>query len=84
MPFKRMWYLSLADRLKTLYQSECTIRPMRWHIEHLNEGENVHPSDVEAWKHLQIMYPNFAANIKNIYFGLCTLHFNPFGKYMRQ
>ncbi|CAA7029818.1 unnamed protein product [Microthlaspi erraticum] len=82
--FKRMWYLPLADRLKRLYQSERTARAMRWHQDHSSDGEIAHPSDAEAWKHFQTVYPSFASESRNVYLGLSTDGFNPFGRHGRQ
>ena len=45
VPYKRMWYLPLVDRLKRLYQCECTAGVMCWHKEHSNEGSIAHPLD---------------------------------------
>ncbi|XP_019082497.1 PREDICTED: uncharacterized protein LOC109125373 [Camelina sativa] len=80
IPYQRMWYLPLADRLKRLYQSERTAAAMRWHAEHEFTGEISHPSDAEAWKHFHSLYPEFANEARNVYLGLCTDGFNPFGK----
>ena len=41
----------------------------------------VHPSDSEAWKHLDACYPSFAAEPRNVRLGLCTDGFSPFGQY---
>jgi len=38
-----------------------------------------HPSDGESWKHFNKVYPNFASEPRNVYLGLCTDGFNPFG-----
>ncbi|WZZ75342.1 hypothetical protein YC2023_086712 [Brassica napus] len=84
VPFKRMWYLPLTKRLQRLYQSERTTQPMRWHAEHSTNGEIRHPSDAKAWKHFQSKYPDFAYERRNIYLGLCTDGFSPFGKSGRQ
>ncbi|XP_048622406.1 uncharacterized protein LOC125591721 [Brassica napus] len=75
-----MWYLPITDRLKRLYQSEQTAASMRWHAEHEFTGEISHPSDAEAWKHFRNVYSDFAAEARNVYLGLCTDGFNPFGK----
>ncbi|KAL0337718.1 UNVERIFIED_CONTAM: hypothetical protein Scaly_2046900 [Sesamum calycinum] len=32
-----------------------------------------HPSDVEAWKHFDRMYPKFAEEPRNVRLGLCTI-----------
>ncbi|KAL1224623.1 hypothetical protein V5N11_000952 [Cardamine amara subsp. amara] len=34
IPYKRMWYLPITERLKRLYTSHRTAEPMRWHAEH--------------------------------------------------
>ncbi|XP_056847467.1 uncharacterized protein LOC130498122 [Raphanus sativus] len=80
VPYQRMWYLPIKDRLKRLYQSAKTAASMRWHAEHdQKEGEINHPSDAKAWKHLNSVYPDFASNPRNVYLGLCTDGFSPFG-----
>ena len=80
-----MWYLPIKDRLKRLYQSEKTAAAMRWHAEHTQmEGEINHPSDAKAWKHLNSVYPDFASNPRNVYLGLYTDGFSPFGMFGRQ
>ncbi|XP_013617848.1 PREDICTED: uncharacterized protein LOC106324422 [Brassica oleracea var. oleracea] len=85
VPYQRMWYLPITDRLKRLYQSEKTAASMRWHAEHTQkEGEINHPSDAKAWKHLNSVHKDFASNIRNVYLGLCTDGFSPFGMSGRQ
>ena len=34
VPYQRMWYLPITDRIKRLYQSERITGAMRWHAEH--------------------------------------------------
>ena len=85
VPYKRMWYLPLTERLKRFYQSERTVQPIRWHAEHsTDDGQIRHPSDAKTWKHFQSTYPEFAHERRNVYLGLCTNGFNPFGKHGRQ
>ena len=80
VPFQRMWYMPITDRLQRLYQSEQTAQHMRWHADHQSaEGEIKHPSDAKAWKHFQSLYPGFAAEKRNVYLALCTDGFKPFG-----
>ncbi|XP_010501566.1 PREDICTED: uncharacterized protein LOC104778843 [Camelina sativa] len=81
VPYKRMWYLPITERLKRLYQSERMASPMRWHAKHNANGEITHPSDAEAWRHFQSVYPDFAYEPRNVYLGLSTDGFNPFGKH---
>lgn len=84
IPYKRMWYLPITDRLKRLYQSKHTADAMRWHGEHNSNGEIAHPSDAKAWQHFQSVYPSFASERRNVYLGLSTDGFNPFGSHGRQ
>lgn len=78
--YRQMFYLPVADRLKRLYRSGNTAKDMRWHAEHFaSDGEMCHPSDGEAWKHFNKVFPDFASNPRNVYLGLCTDGFNPFG-----
>ncbi|CAA7031818.1 unnamed protein product [Microthlaspi erraticum] len=78
--YRQMFYLPVADRLKRLYLSGNTAKHMRWHATHIaSDGEMCHPSDGEAWKHFNKVFPDFASNPKNVYLGLCTDGFNPFG-----
>ncbi|KAL0454856.1 UNVERIFIED_CONTAM: hypothetical protein Slati_0824800 [Sesamum latifolium] len=46
-------------------------------------GSMCHPSDAEAWRHFDQMYPNFAEAPRNVRFGLCTDSFAPHGQYGR-
>ncbi|XP_013654443.2 uncharacterized protein LOC106359260 [Brassica napus] len=79
-PKQRMFYLPITVRLKRLYQQEATASQMRWHAEHESpEGEMHHPSDAAACKHFNKVYPDFAAESRNVYLGLATDGFNPVG-----
>ena len=85
VPYQRMWYLPITDRLKRLYQSEQTAGKMRWHAEHTQtDGEMTHPLDARAWKHFNKVHPDFTSNSRNVYLGLCTDGFSPFGMSGRQ
>ena len=80
VPYSRMWYLPIADRLKRMYQSKKTAAAMRWHAEHqAKDREMCHPSDAAEWKNFQGIHPQFAEEPRNDYLGLCTDGFNPFG-----
>ncbi|KAG7636059.1 Transposon En/Spm-like [Arabidopsis thaliana x Arabidopsis arenosa] len=63
-----------------MYQSHKTAAAMRWHAEHQSkEGEMNHPSDAAKWRYFQELHPQFAEEPRNVYLGLCTDGFNPFG-----
>ncbi|KAK2369072.1 hypothetical protein QL285_082226 [Trifolium repens] len=66
-------------KLKRLYTSMSSAPHMRWHYENKREpGVMCHPSDGEAWKHFDQIYPDFAAEEGNVRLGLCTDGFSPF------
>lgn len=54
---------------------------MRWHYENRRE-ENVscHPSDGEAWKHFDKVYPTFSLEPQNVRLGLCVDGFTSFSQ----
>ncbi|XP_048425915.1 uncharacterized protein LOC108866272 [Pyrus x bretschneideri] len=80
IPQKVMRYLPLKPRLQQLYMSMHTATDMRWHKEgRVNDDVMRHPADGEAWKEFDRMYPNFAADPRNVRLGLATDGFNPFG-----
>ncbi|XP_058729647.1 uncharacterized protein LOC131601773 isoform X2 [Vicia villosa] len=79
VPIKRMHYLPLTPRLKRLYASMSSAPHMTWHYETRREpGVLCHPSDGESWKHFDQVYPDFAAEPRNVRLGLCTDGFAPF------
>ncbi|KAL0448253.1 UNVERIFIED_CONTAM: hypothetical protein Slati_1381700 [Sesamum latifolium] len=57
---------------------------MTWHATHqTDEGSTCHPSDAEAWRYFDQMYPDFAEEPHNVRLGLCTDGFAPHGEYGR-
>ncbi|XP_024009341.1 uncharacterized protein LOC112084441 [Eutrema salsugineum] len=63
-----------------MYQSQKTAAAMRWHAEnHAKEGKMCHPCDAAEWKYFQDLHPQFAEEPRNVYLGLCTDGFTPFG-----
>ncbi|KAK4394091.1 hypothetical protein Sango_1879900 [Sesamum angolense] len=73
-------YLSLTPRLQRLYSSRATVSHMTWHSTYQTaEGSMCHPSDAEAWKHFDKMYPDFTEEPRNVQLGLCTDGFAPHG-----
>ena len=78
---KVMRYFPVTPRLKRLYSSRYTAEDMRWHYSKRPKEDGVlrHPADSKAWKHLDELYPSFAAEPRNVRLGLATDGFNPFG-----
>ncbi|RDY00010.1 hypothetical protein CR513_16860, partial [Mucuna pruriens] len=81
VPYKRLHYLPLIPRLQRLYASVRSAEHMRWHYENRREeGVLCHPSDGEAWKHFDKLYPEFASEPRNVRLGLCVDGFTPFSQ----
>lgn len=63
------------------YASSATATHMTWHATHeRNEGVMHHPSDGEAWKYFDGIYPNFTKEPRNVRLGLCADGFAPHGQ----
>ncbi|XP_073027690.1 uncharacterized protein [Primulina eburnea] len=81
VPWNRMYYFPLTPRLQRLYASVETAKHMRWHSEHVQDGDTMcHPSDSPAWKHFDTTHPDFALEVRNVRLGLSADGFQPFGQ----
>ncbi|KAL0362000.1 UNVERIFIED_CONTAM: hypothetical protein Scaly_1155200 [Sesamum calycinum] len=77
-PYAVLRYLLLTPRFQSLYSSEATDEHMTWHATHQTvEGSMCYPSDAEAWRHFDQMYPDFAEEPRNVRLGLCIDGFAP-------
>ncbi|XP_024200193.1 uncharacterized protein LOC112203452 [Rosa chinensis] len=77
---KVLRYFPLTPRLQRLYMSKHTALDMRWHAtECPKDGFMRHPSDSPAWKQLDLLYPEFGSESRNVRLGLASDGFNPFG-----
>jgi len=77
---KVLRYLPIIPRIKRLFISEEIAKHMGSHKETCwkKPGVMMHPSDGEAWKAFDQLFPDFANEPRNIRFGLCTDGFTPF------
>ncbi|KAL0305158.1 UNVERIFIED_CONTAM: hypothetical protein Scaly_2994300 [Sesamum calycinum] len=76
-PYAVLRYLLLTPRLQRLYSSRATAKHITWHAAHnmacqTEEGSMCRPSDAEAWKYFDQMYPDFAEESHNVRVGLCA------------
>ncbi|KAJ8771877.1 hypothetical protein K2173_027054 [Erythroxylum novogranatense] len=81
IPWKVLRYFPLKSRLQRLFMSSKTAKQMTWHNDRTKGDGNtmVHPSDGEAWKSFDELYPDFAREPRNVRLGLATDGFNPHG-----
>jgi hypothetical protein len=81
VPKKVLRYFPLKDRLQRMFMSSKIAKWMTWHSDgrtFQQNGEMRHPADSEAWVHFDNLYPNFAAEVRNVRLGLASDGFNPF------
>jgi hypothetical protein len=68
---QHLCYMSITPRLKWLYLSEETAKPMKWHKEWKRDIEDPdimpHPADTEAWEVLDRFDLEFARGPRSVY-----------------
>ncbi|XP_056698165.1 uncharacterized protein [Spinacia oleracea] len=85
IPEKVLIYFPITPRLQRLYATKNISEDMTWHAKNPRvQNTFAHPSDSEAWKHLDTTFPNFASEPRNVSLGLCTDGFAPHGKFGSQ
>ncbi|KAK1668660.1 hypothetical protein QYE76_056819 [Lolium multiflorum] len=91
-PRKVVWYFPITPRLQRYFADPKQAKLMRWHAE-MRKGEDDvddpkkkkkdrmlrHPSDASQWNALNLEYPEFGDDPRNIRLGASTDGVNPFG-----
>ena len=81
VPAKVMWYAPIIPRLKRLFRNKEHAKLLRWHKEdRKSDGELRHTADGTQWRKIDRWFKDFAADARNIRFGLSTDGMNPFGE----
>ena len=82
VPAKVMWYAPIIPRLKRLFRNEEHAKLMRWHSENRKkDGKLRAPADGSQWRKIERKYwAEFAADPRNVWFGLSADGINPFGE----
>ena len=81
VPAKVMWYAPIIPRLKRLFRNKENAKLLRWHKEDRKEDEMLrHPADGSQWRKIDSEFRDFAADARNLRFGLSTDGLNPFGE----
>jgi hypothetical protein len=79
VPTKKLHHFSIIPRLIRFYRSPAISKLLVWHHENKStDGPVRHVADSKAWMHIDNNWPDFAADLKNIRFGLATVGFNSF------
>ncbi|XP_021757477.1 uncharacterized protein LOC110722515 [Chenopodium quinoa] len=82
VPIKELIYFPITPRLQRLFATKNVAEERTWHSKNPRvQGTMAHPSDSEAWKHLDRSFPDFASDHRNVRLGMCTDGFAPNGKF---
>ncbi|XP_021746191.1 uncharacterized protein LOC110712080 [Chenopodium quinoa] len=77
VPLNVLFYFPITPRLQRLFATKNISEEMTWHSKNPRVQGTAHPSDSEAWKHLDSRFPKFAFEPRNVRLGLCTDGFAP-------
>ncbi|XP_023757788.1 uncharacterized protein LOC111906261 [Lactuca sativa] len=84
-PAKVLWYFPIIPRLKRLFANAKDAKLLRWHFEKRStDGKMRHVVDSPQWRNIDYEFKEFAAEIRNIRFGLSSDGINPFGNMSSQ
>ncbi|KAK1613676.1 hypothetical protein QYE76_019193 [Lolium multiflorum] len=86
VPRKVVWYFPITPRLQRYFVDPKEAKLMQWHAERQKPEEDpemgymlTHPSDAGQWEALDIAFPRFGGDARNIRLGMSTDGLNPFG-----
>ncbi|CAK8541326.1 unnamed protein product [Lathyrus sativus] len=79
-PAKVVWYLPIISRFKRLFANANDAKNLRWHAEERKcDGKICHVADSLQWKKIDVLFPNFGKESRNLRLGLSTDGMNLFG-----
>ena len=77
---KITYYLPLEPRLRRLFANPRDAELLGWHATgRIDDGMLRHPADSSEWRKIDIKFPDFGGEPRNIRLGLCTDGMNPYG-----
>ncbi|XP_031095106.1 uncharacterized protein LOC115999392 [Ipomoea triloba] len=79
-PAKVLWYLPVIPRFKHLFANPNDANNLQWHaVGRKEDGKLIHPADSPQWKNINMKFPEFGSENRNLRLGLCTDEMNPHG-----
>ncbi|XP_054776172.1 uncharacterized protein LOC129284668 [Prosopis cineraria] len=79
-PKKALWYFSIVPRFRWLYSSAEDAKNLTWHgDERIKDGKLRHPANSSQWKKIDLDYPDFGVEDRNLRLILSTDGMNPHG-----
>ncbi|XP_026384816.1 uncharacterized protein LOC113280404 [Papaver somniferum] len=80
VPVKRLRYFPVTERLQRMYGTTWIAELMTWYAKVEESATHMrHPVDSSQWKSIDMKWPEFAEEKRNVRLGLATDGFNPFG-----
>ncbi|XP_031741715.1 uncharacterized protein LOC116403911 [Cucumis sativus] len=80
IPSKVIWYFPIIPRFKRLFRSIECAENLTWHsTKRINDGKLRHPADSPAWKLVDMKWPDFGSEPRNLRLALSADGVNPHG-----
>jgi hypothetical protein len=81
VPDKVAWYFPIIPCLRRFYTNKENAKLLQWHTrEHKKDAMLHHPADGIQLRNFHQKHKDFAAEVRNIRFGLSIDGMNPFGR----
>jgi hypothetical protein len=78
---KVAWYFPIIHHLRWLFTNKANAELLQWHTRECKKDAMLHhPADGIQFRNFDRKHNNFAAEVRNIRFGLSTDEMNPFGE----
>ncbi|KAL5554309.1 hypothetical protein UlMin_041710 [Ulmus minor] len=78
VPAKVIWYIPPIPRFRRLFRNDAHAKNLTWHATgRIKDGMLRHPADAPQWKTIDILYPEFGKDSRNLRLGLAVDRMNP-------
>ena len=78
VPAKVIWYIPLIPRFRRLFRNNTHAKNLTWLATgRIKDGMLRHPADAPQWKTIDILYPEFGKDSRNLRLGLAADGMNP-------
>ncbi|KAL5551697.1 hypothetical protein UlMin_001873 [Ulmus minor] len=75
---KVIWYIPPIPRFRRLFRNDAHAKNLTWHATgRIKDGMLRYPADAPQWKTIDILYPEFGKDSRNLRLGLAADGMNP-------
>ena len=79
-PAKVLWYLPIIPRFMHLFSNEDNAKDLTWHANgRISDGMVRHLANCSQWKKIDVLYPDFRKEPRNLRLRLASDGMNPYG-----